>query len=81
MWFPSTVKELLEILGDPAHEVCDAGVHTGILSLATADAPAHDADLHPAALVDHQWSSTVPLYQLYQMSVQWQPVTWRQERS
>jgi hypothetical protein len=64
MWFSGTGKELLEILGDPAHEVCDTCVHTRKLSLATANTPTHNADLCPVTLVDHQWSSTVPLYQL-----------------
>jgi len=57
-------EELLEILGDPAHEVRNAGIHARVLPLAASDTPTHDADLHPTALVDHQWSSTVPLYKL-----------------
>jgi len=61
-------KELLEILGDPAHEMRDSGIHTGELPLATANTPAHNANLRPAALADHQWSSTVPLSPVIKMS-------------
>lgn len=68
-WFSHSVRncgyqELLEILVDPAHEVCDTGIHARELSLSTANTPAHNANLHPAALVDHQWPSAVALHQL-----------------
>lgn len=52
---------LLEVLSDPGHEVGDPGVNAWVLALAAADAPAHDADLRPAAFVDHEWAAAVPL--------------------
>nr|CAD7265266.1 unnamed protein product [Timema shepardi] len=43
------------------HEVSYPCVHPWILSLAAADAPAHDTHLSPLTGVNHQWSSAVPL--------------------
>lgn len=54
-----TVRQLLEVLLNPGHEASDPRVNAGVLALAAADAPAHDADLCPATVVDHQRTATV----------------------
>jgi hypothetical protein len=52
---------LLEVLGDPRHEVGDPGIYAWIFTLTTSNAPAHDAHLGPFAIIHHQRTSAVTL--------------------
>lgn len=55
-------SRLLGVLLYPGQEGGDARVHAGVLALAAADAPRHDAHLRPApALVHHQRAAAVAL--------------------
>jgi len=52
---------LVQVLLDPGQEVRDSCIHAGILALAAANSPAHNADLGPATIVHHQGATTVSL--------------------